>query len=277
MSPRFALNERSLESETSSTDDSELLLGLFASIKGVQDCLSFPHRNFECVTPADLGNRPLPAKTAFSAALSRLLADPDNDLARLGLVTLTKGPFFEQVDSSPLQVFGEPSVGAGYAHKANGLIFSLSVDPWKRDEVDGLLTDEQQWVVVPNIWCPTIRSAQRVRLQSFASVLPNYQDPGTHDPGSANYIVGKSHIPFGAPVLLRRALCRPDDPYTWWAYCHHRFFHRFSGSEVAGAMQVHWNGTTDPRAVDVTAIERVPKEIRVQLTALGPELGCGCR
>lgn len=277
MPPRFALNERSLEVSTSSADDSALLLGLFASIKGVQDSLSVLYRSFECVTPADLGNRHLPTKAVFSAVLSRLLSAPDNDLARLGLAALTKGPFFEQVEETRLEVFGQLNFGTGYAHNVNGLIFSLSVDPWTTDEVDGFLPDLRQPVRVPNIWSPSIAAAQRTRLQSFADVLPKYQDPGTHDPESPKYIVGKSHIPFGAPILLRSALRRSCDPCTWWAYCHHRFFHRFSGSEIAGVIEVHWNGTTDVRAIDVTPIEQVPKEIRGQLMELGPTLGCRCR
>lgn len=124
--------------------------------------------------------------------------------------------------------------------------------------------------------------------------VPDYENPGRHDPEGrtpeqqreyVQFRGRKSEMPRRAEDLLRRSV-PVEGKVCYWALCEHGFFHRFEGSlrgDGEGWPQVHWNGTTDPRAcgnrqeAGRTTDEHVPAAVRERLRLFGPTGGCGCR
>ena len=104
-------------------------------------------------------------------------------------------------------------------------------------------------------------------------------------PTSKFFDRSKSEIPVRHERLIAAAL--PEDGRssgtTWWAYCEHKFFHRFKGGLRDNRPLVHWNGTTneyakqnrDPDLAHTTE-DLVPVDLREKLLSQRVE-GCGCR
>jgi len=160
--------------------------------------------------------------------------------------------------------------GAAQVHAAQrpAVLVSLQVAQWMSASINA---------VACNIWSPTrLEGLRGSVLDTELAVLPLYENPGHHDPDSSARDPAKSLLPVSASRMLISALPEDQGRTTWWAYCEHRFFHRFAGSRSGIDIKVHWNGTTNPNAKQTTAMTSVPSWI---MPALKPfvVLNCGCR
>jgi hypothetical protein len=278
MVARLLFNERSLQrmpGDRVAGDAAllEMFLRLLAVLRS--SVVEADRRAVLCSIPTNLTASTLPGGRAFLAEFDRLKRR-DSVLAQLGLSMLTTGPYLEDLEVVVAQVDGVACHGIGCALRVDGMAVSLDISPWRREMIDAIVGEGGSRQVV-NAWRSEIGEIHRTELGRSVRVLPGYEDSGSHDPRTPKYQAGKSHIPEEALRLLNRSVPSGADLSTWWAYCSHRFFHRFAGSVQGGRMTVHWNGTTNPRATDVTPVEHVPADVREELVALGPTPRCGCR
>lgn len=172
---------------------------------------------------------------------------------------------------------------AAWTH--DGVCWSADHPAWQKHlEVERL---DGQRDPLANLWSAELdpRCLQRHTVARVLTVLPDYEDPGHHDPDRSTYVSGKAHIPRHARRILRHALpeTKPCSACTtWWAYCEHEFYHRFQGPIRDCWPLVHWNGTTNPRSTGNrddsarTSARYVPMELRKRLVAR-PAKDCGCR
>jgi hypothetical protein len=229
------------------------------------------------VGPGTLGSRTLPGGATFSAALSTL-RDRNPLLAELLLLAVADGPWFDDDAQPTWRIDNSPARGLAEAHERQGLAISFDLRPWrtsvlrvKRDKAGVETTAD-----VANAWQETVEDPHRSVLRRHVAVLPEYENPGTHDPGSPHYVAGKSHLPRNARRVLDHAIPVPGHEDTWWARCEHEFFHRFSGALRGARHVVHWNATTNTNASQATREDDVPGVVRRRLEELRPARDCGC-
>jgi hypothetical protein len=224
------------------------------------------------VTPSRIGALKLPGGTFFSGALGSL----DEDLKVL-VKGLLLGPWFDESTVTRWNFAGLPAPGLGEAIRTRGLAVSLDRAPWQQPTLTVHRATRARGSprTVPNAWQGTIEEIHRAALARHLRVLPAYDNPGTHDPTSPNFDPAKSHLPKNAQRILEHAV--PDGNNPWWARCECGFFHRFDGSLQGTRWRVHWNGTTNPKAKQITREESVPRAVRERLRNLEPVRDCGCR
>jgi hypothetical protein len=262
----IAVNELSF-SAGSDTPDHELLRQFGATLIVLRDALPRHRRNeISFRAPDILGPSPcLPGGQSVSKALEKVKNDDERTL----LLILLDFPGLTCEIPARFQFQNEPAHGLGHALEDNGLTISLASTVWCVDQVALISLDPDVLSgVVPNAWRNELAGAHREALGRHIPVLPGYHDPGTHDPGSQHYDSRKSRIPLRAQWILSHALLHRG---VWWARCEHEFFHRFGGGDP-----VHWNGTTDPDAIQPTSIEDVPAAVREFWKRQAVE-DCGCR
>lgn len=261
----IAVNELSFFSKSDMPDLD--LLGQFCStLAALRNAVPRHMRNeVSFGTPEVLGPSP---RLPGGQSVSKLLAKFEGDDRTL-LLTLLDFPGLPCGLPAQFQCNDEPAHGLGHALKSNGLAISLSTLHWSIDGVALVSLDpDVPSGLVANAWKNELAATHRAALRRHIAVLPEYHDPGTHDPTSQHYDSRKSHIPLRAKWILSHAQPHND---VWWARCEHGFFHRFGGGDP-----VHWNGTTDPDAVQPTAEDLVPSEIRAFWKDRFVS-DCGCR
>jgi hypothetical protein len=255
--------------------DAELVSTLANAILGLRNAVSVHDRGHVISTgPSDLASRILPGGTPFMAALSILMGF-DPLIAELLLKILTDGPWLDVALSTDYTCEGQPAHGLGHASTHNGITISLATPQWTKVAVDVCHHGSVKPVV--NVWQRQLAVAHRNAVAQHLPALPEYEDPGTHDPEDPRYIQGKSHLPRFPHRLLEHAITDAPDSNTWWALCEHGFHHRFSGSLQHNVLVVHWNGTTNPVATEVTRVTDIPSAVRRRLAGLEPVRHCGCR
>ena len=230
------------------------------------------------VSPPALGGLRLPGGTPFLTAISRLKYQDDR-LATL-LLSMLDGPWSPEIGHESWRFQGIAAFGLSEAIASQGLAVSLDSVPWQQAtlpvETSNVAGGRKRRVVV-NAWRESLDEEHRVTIDRHLRVLPTYENPGTHEPGNAAYKRGKAHLPANAERVLSYAVQSPGRPGTWWALCEHGFFHRFAGATRGLRPLVHWNGTTNPRASQVTPENEVPTGLRAHLESLEPARDCGCR
>jgi len=274
-----ALNERSFgRGVAADRSDVDLLERFVRTLLALRRTVAVHNEHqIQVAVPDNVGALELPRGMTLSRARTRLETDFRDLLAQV----LTSGPWFDSDGNlngqrmPDLSIDNSAALGlAAAASVSNGIGWSLDVPNWRRLWVSGVGPGSNE-VRVANAWQPEIESSHLDVIRACAPVLPGYENPGHHDPTNSQYDPTRAQIPRNARRLLRHAV--PEAETTWWAFCEHRFFHRFSGSVVATGTQVHWNGTTNPRATRSTALHDVPSAIRRQLLGLEPAQDCGCR
>lgn len=288
----MAMNERSVEG-TSEHDDGELLKRLLLTAREIHRVVVANHRaRLRVAWPEEvLGDWALPGGTRFREALQRLRGQ-ERDLARSCEPFFTNGVLFdgqgflteegERAGSEPFLLLDRLARGLRVARDADGVTISFDVDTSRKPRIP----DDDGGVL--NAWSqrPEGHRGAVKRLGMTLVVLPEYENPGHHDPSRKELDRSRSLIPERHERLLQAALpvAHTSTSTTWWAYCEHRFFHRFMGSIRDGRPLVHWNGTTNPHAKQnrdpteyaPTVESDVPSDLRERLRLLRVE-GCGCR
>lgn len=258
-----------------------------------------------CVPDDNLYGQTLPGGSSFGATLRDLKRQ---DQVAHGVLQgiLSRMQSRETVDAEPGARTGVARLGneviaavqATWRH--DGVLWSADrAGCWRKDRIAVAVSEENGATrpdVVYNLWSKReITSKHRRQIAARGLVaVPDYEDDGRHNPEGAtteqrnNYLKykgQKSELPRSADALLRRAL-PIKDRVCYWALCAHGFYHRFQGSlrEDAGDWPVvHWNGTTDPRALgnrwesERTTEADVPAAVREELKRLGPTEDCNCR
>jgi len=88
---------------------------------------------------------------------------------------------------------------------------------------------------------------------NFENTRPTYDNPGTHDPKSRNYVRGKSVLPADAQTVYNKTSI-PDpgnttDGKTWYAINEQGNIYRYDGStrnpNGSGWADAHWNGSVE--------------------------------
>jgi hypothetical protein len=179
-----------------------------------------------------------------------------------------------------------PSLRAAWLHR--GLCWSADRPDWRAATITILVREapgEWRTEKLVNAYSAQLSPDHKAALGAHVSVLPDYEDPGHHNPTRpehAKYKNEKSKIPEQASRILRHAV--PEDGQTtWWARCEHGFYHRFQGSERNGWVCVHWNGTTNPNATGnldrrtATTEHDVTPNVKERLAKMPPVSDCGCR
>jgi hypothetical protein len=194
------------------------------------------------------------------------------------LLLMVSEEWFDDGGQATWRLGATAAHGLGEAHGRQGLAISFDVAPWQvsvlqiqRDEAGVVTTGD-----VANAWCDGLEGVHRRVLGRHVAVLPEYDNPGHHDPSSAHYVAGKSRLPRNARRVLDQAIPSAGQAGTWWAKCEHGFFHRFSGSVRGHRYVVHWNATTNTNAAQPTREDDVPSAVRKRLDGLGPVRDCGC-
>ena len=303
MTVRLVLNDASLTPPPTPLGDAQLLREILSAFLALRAAVAdYDVENVRACTPMNVHGITLPGGSTFGAALKTLehmdrdaaswlrrilgngLVFDDNGLmngleTRAGYVTL------DQKEVSALQ--------AAWRHE--GIVWSANRQGWREDEIvvefkndEGACSTEH----LCNQWSSTVSLVHRRKINSRGlTALPEYQDEGQHNPEGktaeqrnayTKYRGAKSEIPRNAERLLRRAV-PVEGKLCFWAYCEHRFYHRFEGSPQNGWPLVHWNGTTDERAFGNRqpggglTEQHVPAAVRERLQRLGPTRDCGCR
>jgi hypothetical protein len=274
-----ALNELSLTlfDDTNDLDDLDLVGKLGVLVHNVHQCITRADRGrLRLAVPSTFETDVLPRKTATKAAVSQLKKSKP-DLAKLLFLVLTSGPWFDDLQSTECIFQNSPANGLAHALALKALALSLDVSPWRASPIVVTThgrTDRKHNVT--NAW-HAIDVPHRVVLAAKGlRVLPFYEDPGHHNPRRKTFVKTKSHLPGNAEHVLQHAIPEPTDVRTWWARCEHRFFHRFSGSKRDGWIVVHWNGTTNPNATEVTSEDDIPKVVRSELERSPVAEDCRC-
>jgi hypothetical protein len=267
----MALNELSLQHY--STKPSELLLRELArAICAVRDLVGVVDATaITFYVPDDLYSRRIGADTVSTVARALQKKSQQDDDLEAGLVLqLLAGASFPTFEP-PFEFAGSKAAGLSYARSEGGLSVSLDAgSPWNQEQLAINDTAVGTEVIQVNYSCPPPSDTHRQVVSSKCTILPDYTDPGTHRPGSSNYVNGKSHIPDSARAMLTYAVRGEDD--CWWARCQHGFFHRYGGGAT-----VHWNGNTNPNASQTTAPQVVPIAARRLLEKRPAFENCGCR
>lgn len=241
------------------------------------------------VVPDGLGAKCLPDGTTVQKAL-HLLSLQDQDAAALLRRVLSTGPWFDDQglvisiavtsDRASAMLLGRNGAGLRAALDLGGLTVSIDIPPWQVTPLSLMVTTDTgatRTEALENLWTPVINASQLLILGKHVSVLPDYEDPGHHEPDSLNYVQGKSHLPRAAEQLLRHSVPSDASKTTWWARCEHEFFHRFQGTPQGQRLRVHWNGTTNPKARETTQESVIPIDVRNRLRQMEPARNCGCR
>lgn len=292
----IALNELSVKGETEHADD-ELVLRFLRTEQRLVNAIAPAHHPYLWLAlPVELtASLKLPGGTLFWKALQRL-STKDLELTLRWKERMERGLYFdeagivypEQPDgdeapSTPPFLFNDsPARGLHVARDLEGGALSFDVKEWRASPIPPGETG------VPNAWGlgPNQHRAVLDAVAKKIWVLPDYEDPGHHNPSSPKYLPQKSLLPQRPERLLAAALPAEGQSAntTWWAYCEHKFFHRFQGSAFDNRPVVHWNGTTNPLAKQNCNVKFTPTldshvdaTLRKQLMALGPVQGCGCR
>lgn len=263
----FALNELSFRVR-SSVADVELLRRLGRTMRAVKDRTSAHQRSSVAFrVPEVLAPSP---EMPGGSRVATVLRQVEDEVERQLLLVLLDYPDLPCPLPSKFHHAGELAHGLGWVLRNRSLAISLDVPGYQVAELD-VVSDDPSIPSGPvaNVWSEDLSQVQRETLRQHVDVLPDYFDPGTHDPSNPRYVPGKSVLPRAARRLLQHA--RVDDG-VWWTCCKHGFFHRF-----AAANPTHWNGTTDPRARQATREDDVPKAIRDywRLPSIRVE-DCGC-
>lgn len=261
-----AMNELSFARPTS-TPDVELLRTFGHVMRVVQARVSERHRRNVSFRPPDiLGPSPrLPGGSRVAKAIGQITDEVERTL----LVMLFDYPGLPCPLPPQFHHDGEPAYGLGHALEATTPTVSLDVPTFQRET---LRVDSAHPTVatgdVANLWSLPVPEVWLSALRKHVDVLPEYSDPGHHNPSSGRYVTGKAVIPRGARRLWSHAVL---DAGGWWTRCQHGFFHRFATEDPT-----HWNATTDPDARQVTREGDVPSAIR-NYWALRPGVtDCGC-
>jgi hypothetical protein len=272
-----AINELSFGTVETATD-AELLERLARTLLALRRTVAVHDRHrVAFFGPSNLGSLALPGGSKFMAALQLLLRS--DELLGQQLLVLLDGPWFDVSENALWQVDGAAAHALSFAFsQPGGLAVSLDASPWQRSRLPMKATGRRaRNASVLNAWQPELAAEHRSFMDAQLPVLPDYENPGTHDPTSSKYVQGKAHLPENADRLLEHAVPTGRTLATWWAYCEHGFYHRFSGSRVRQRLRVHWNATTNPDATQVTRVEHVPGVVKARLALLVPTTDCECR
>ena len=291
----IALNERSAEGVSDREDDELLrtLLQTAREINGAVIAHARPRLRLQFAWPEEIWRDwALPGGNHFRSVLQRMRAKERDLVQRCqrffddgvlfddqGLIDFGDG---EKIRSELLLHLGVVARGLRVARDTEGAALSFDVDGARQPRVP----DGESGIA--NAWSPRPEGYREVlkRLGAKLIILPDYENPGHHDPNSPGFDPSKSKIPERHGRLLRAAL--PVDGTStssvWWACCEHRFFHRFQGSLMDGRPRVHWNATTNQNAKQnrdpdyaSTTEEFVPLKLRGDLRPQLVVEGCGCR
>lgn len=273
---RAVLNERSLDISNRDIDDIEALSRFVKTFDALRSLIPARERwRLSLATPPNLGALRLPAGTALMEALHHLAArdEVEGQLA----YSFLDAPHIDDSDLAIWQFNGKDALGLSYALRERSVVVSIEGPTVRKTKL--LIKRAISQVEVVNAWRPVFDADHVAALGLHITVLPAYDNPGTHDPSSPRRDPSKSLMPEYAERLLENGVHAGGD--TWWALCEHDFFHRFQpsgGAPVQGRRLVHWNGTTNPKATDPrTREEHVSVELRSKLREEGAVSGCGCR
>lgn len=100
-------------------------------------------------------------------------------------------------------------------------------------------------------------------LASLYCIRRVYENPGHHDPTSAQFRGGGSQtsiLPHHADELYLKALPEDREAKTWWAIDDAGVYHRFQEHRP---LHVHWNGST--RGERCIRLEQIPVSVRKAL------------
>jgi len=288
----IVLNELSLECALGAPRRSsvDLLMDLIRAIQSLRrNVAQHDEERIVPVVPDALGSKTFPDGTTVLKALNAVDAQDQVAAAFLRRI-LSAGPWFDDQgivnsvvvtsDRVDVRIFGKLGAGLRAALDLDGLTMSFHQAPWSATPLQATVTTDDgssRMEVLENLWTTVLTLSQLGAIEKHVAVLPEYENPGHHEPDGPHYIQGKSHIPREAERLLRYSLPADAARTRWWARCEHDFFHRFQGSLRGQRIRVHWNGTTNPKATDTTSEAVVPIDIRNQLRGMEPARSCGCR
>lgn len=299
----LVLNDASLSPPPTPLGDAQILRELFGAFLALRAAVAdYDVEEIRACTPSNVYGITLPGGSTFGAAL-KMLAHIDRDAVVWFRQFLGKGLVLEdaglmtdlEIRPGNVTLAGKKVSALQAAWRHDGITWSADRLGWREDEIiveceneDGACGAQR----ICNAWSSTVSLVHRRKLDSQGvTALPQYQDEGQHNPEGktpeqrvayTKYRGSKSEIPRNAERLLRRAVA-VEGKLCFWAYCEHRFYHRFEGSPQAGWPLVHWNGTTDERAFGNRqpggglTEQHVPAAVRERLQRLEPTRGCGCR
>jgi len=284
----IVVNELSWSGPCHDRDESGLLEILTRALVTARARVSTHHSALvDVALPEDLWRRRLPRGSTLGAVLVQMRSAAQRDLAHRLKQFIDTGHRYPASDPVAVDMpngltvshRGQAAAGFRYVLESQGVALSLDVDEWRKHpvDVDVCRGDEPAARVqtIAHVWSDVISDSQLAPVGAIIPLLPAYENPGHHDPEQPNqYIPSKSQLPRRPRRLLESAL--PEPGGTWWAFCEHRFYHRFQGRGAGPGPTVHWNGTTNPRARQVTREEDVPIALRKALSAR-PVDQCGCR
>ncbi|GMT96028.1 hypothetical protein KH5H1_01470 [Corallococcus caeni] len=287
----LTLNELSFRTTaTAQQTGVQLLIALASTLKSIRQAVSQHDRQRIVIVVLDgIGAEILPDGNTISQSL-RALTSQDRESANLIRDVLTSGPWHDKLgilydspkasDRASVTLGQNQSAGARVALDLDGMIVSLDLPQWRMTPLSAQVTttsNTNRIEALDNIWHSAHPKAHFSKISNRIPLLPDYDDPGHHDPTHRNYNNEKSHIPIFASTILQYGIPANQNGSTWWALCEHGFFHRFQGSSQGNQMTVHWNGTTNPKATRPSLLEEVPSNIRSKLRNLSPARNCGCR
>ena len=268
------LNDRSFGLAASGGGDGGLLESFGGTLRALKRLMTDHEQHLLVfVVPSSPAALALPSGTRLYVAVVGV-QDPELRLLLRGYITDAETFDEWAPPHRGCRFDGAAAPGRGEALRRGGLSVSLDLPQWRHVRLP-VRTDEGDDAVT-NVWTGELQAAHWPALEARLPLLPELIDPGAHDSHSREFVKTKSIIPRHPDRLLRRAVPEAGRT-TWWALCEHGFYHRFQGAHSAHRWQVHWNGTTNPRATQPSREEIVPVELRRRLQALTPTRGCGCR
>lgn len=160
-----------------------------------------------------------------------------NDIGEVDRGITTRGRW---VEARHLRTDDELLTHSGQLVTIDGLASSHRVLSVHNIEIEGLHTYAVGTVGV------LVHNKAKPYLQDYHGPKARYTDPGTHNPGSPNFVKGKTILPADGAQVYRRAIPDPEvttaaGKQVWYGRSADGKYYRYSGTNG----EVHFSGTVD--------------------------------